>query len=72
MVDTEELTEEEGKYLLSVARQTIEERLMGQEGQGQPETLQSPKFNEKRAPLLPLLRMAISGDVSATLFLRNL
>ena len=54
MVDTDELTEDEGKYLLSLARQTIEERLTGQEGEGQPETLQSPKFHEKRGTFVTL------------------
>ena len=53
-METDELTEEEGKYLLSVARQTIEERLTGQEGQGQPETFQSPKFHEKRGTFVTL------------------
>ena len=59
-VDTDELTEEEGKCLLSVARQTIEERLTGQEGQEQPETLQSPKFNEKRGTFVTLTE---NGDL---------
>lgn len=54
MVETDKLTEEEGKYLLSVARQTIEERLTGQEGQGQPETFQSPKFSENRGTFVTL------------------
>lgn len=54
MVDTDKLTEEEGRYLLSVARQTIEERLTGQEGQGQPEAFQSPKFSENRGTFVTL------------------
>jgi AmmeMemoRadiSam system protein A len=54
MVDTDELTEEEGKYLLSVARRTIEERLTGQEGQGQSEAFQSPRFSEKRGTFVTL------------------
>ena len=54
MVDTDKLTEEEGKYLLSVARQTIEERLTGREGQGQPEVFQSPKFHGKRGTFVTL------------------
>ena len=54
MMDTDQLTEEEGKYLLSVARKTIEERLTGQEGQGPSEALQSPKFHEKRGTFVTL------------------
>ena len=64
MVDTDQLTEEEGKYLLSVARKTIEERLTRQEGQGQPETLQSPKFHEKRGTFVTLTeRGALRGCI---------
>lgn len=54
MVDTDKLTEEEGKYLLSVARQTIEERLAGQKEEGESETFQSPKFHEKRGTFVTL------------------
>ena len=54
MVETDKLTEEEGKYLLSVARATIEKQLMGQEGQGQPEVLHSPKFSENRGTFVTL------------------
>ncbi len=54
MIDTDKLTEEEGKYLLSVARRTIEERLTGHEGQEQPEAFQSPKFQGKRGTFVTL------------------
>jgi AmmeMemoRadiSam system protein A len=54
MVETDKLTEEEGKYLLSVARQTIDERLTGKEGGGQPEALHSPKFSENRGTFVTL------------------
>ncbi|MBN1832836.1 MAG: AmmeMemoRadiSam system protein A [Deltaproteobacteria bacterium] len=54
MVDTDKLTEEEGKYLLSVARQTIEERLKGHEEKEQPEAFQSPKFQGKRGTFVTL------------------
>lgn len=55
MVNTEKLTEEEGEYLLSVARQTIEEKLTGKEGQGH-KTIQSPKFHEKRGTFVTLTK----------------
>ena len=54
MVETDKLTEEEGKYLLSVARQTIEEKLTGQEERGQPEAFHSPKFSENRGTFVTL------------------
>jgi AmmeMemoRadiSam system protein A len=54
MVETDKLTEQEGKYLLSVARQTIEKRLMGQEEEGQLEALHSPKFSENRGTFVTL------------------
>jgi len=54
MVDIDKLTEEEGKYLLSVARQTIEERLLGQEGQAQSDADLSPKFSENRGTFVTL------------------
>jgi AmmeMemoRadiSam system protein A len=56
MVDTDKLTEEEGEYLLSVARQTIEERFTEQQGEGQPEALHSPKFSENRGTFVTLTK----------------
>jgi AmmeMemoRadiSam system protein A len=54
MTSPGELTEEEGKHLLSVARKTIEEALT-QKGEKEPlDLLYSPKFSEKRGTFVTL------------------
>lgn len=54
MLDTERLTEEEGRRLVSVARQTIEQRLFNLEDKSQPDSALSPKFSEKRGTFVTL------------------
>ncbi len=54
MVKKEELTEEEGRCLLSVARQTIHQRLFNSEHQGLADSEVSPKFSEKRGTFVTL------------------
>ena len=53
MKDANQLTEDEGKILLSVARKTIEGRLFDQDGHP-TETDLSPKFLEKRGTFVTL------------------
>jgi len=49
MGEKDQLTQEEGEYLLSVARKTIEEALFHKKGGTAPnEKLSSPRFSEKR------------------------
>jgi len=54
MLDADKLTEEEGSCLLSVARQTIEQRLFNREGRTQTESEASAKFSEKRGTFVTL------------------
>lgn len=54
MVDTDKLTEEEGRCLLSVARQTIQQRLFSSEKQGLADSQVSPKFSERRGTFVTL------------------
>jgi AmmeMemoRadiSam system protein A len=54
MVDTDKLTEEEGRCLLSVARQTIQQRLFSSENQGLADSQVSSKFSEKRGTFVTL------------------
>ena len=54
MVDTDKLTEEEGRCLLSVARQTIQQKLFSSENQGSSESQVSPKFSERRGTFVTL------------------
>ena len=54
MNDKDRLTEEEGRYLLSVARKTIKERLYGPEDEKTPDSLESPKFSEQRGTFVTL------------------
>jgi len=53
MADTDKLTEEEGRYLISVARKTIEQRLLDQEEQPSDAGL-SAKFHEHRGTFVTL------------------
>ena len=54
MVDTDKLTEDEGQYLLSVARDTIEQKLLDQEEQRQSDTDLPTKFFEQRGTFVTL------------------
>ncbi len=54
MTSPGELTEEEGKHLLSVARKTIEEALFQKKEKEPFDPLDSPKFSEKRGTFVTL------------------
>ena len=54
MVDIDKLTEEEGRCLVSVARQTIELRLFNLEDESQHDSDLSPKFSEMRGTFVTL------------------
>jgi AmmeMemoRadiSam system protein A len=54
MASPGELTEEEGKHLLSVARKTIEEALSQKKEKEPLDPLDSPKFSEKRGTFVTL------------------
>ena len=48
MADTQKLTDQEGKYLLEVARKTIERELFKDKAVAQEDEFYSPRFSEKR------------------------
>jgi AmmeMemoRadiSam system protein A len=54
MVEGEELTEEMGKYLLGVARRTIEQELFGRKTQEKPERDLPTIFHERRGTFVTL------------------
>jgi len=54
MTDSQKLTDQEGKYLLDVARKTIEQELFGDKTVIQGNELNSPKFSEKRGTFVTL------------------
>ncbi len=54
MTDTGPLTEEEGRYLLSVARKTIEQKISNLEAQVEFDSFDSNKFSEKRGTFVTL------------------
>lgn len=54
MSDRDVLTEEEGKELLSVARETIRQALFGEEAKNAAETVSSQKFSERRGTFVTL------------------
>jgi AmmeMemoRadiSam system protein A len=54
MPETGKLSEEEGRYLLSVARNTIKEQLAREKGASPDEAMISPKFSEKRGTFVTL------------------
>lgn len=54
MSDTDKLTDGEGKYLLSVARKTIEQRLSDQTKEAQSDADLSAKFHEQRGTFVTL------------------
>jgi AmmeMemoRadiSam system protein A len=54
MTETDRLTEEEGRNLLRVARETIQHALFGAENDGLSEPASSPKFAERRGTFVTL------------------
>jgi len=54
MTDPDRLTEEEGSCLLSVARQTIEQKLFNQKDQAASVSASSPKFSKRRGTFVTL------------------
>jgi AmmeMemoRadiSam system protein A len=54
MEDTKRLTEEDGKYLLSVARETIEERLLQRKPANPSNRVESPVCSERRGTFVTL------------------
>ena len=54
MTEGEKLTGEEGKYLLSVARTTIEQKLFGRKSRVADERETSPKYDLKRGTFVTL------------------
>ena len=54
MTNSDQLTEDEGRALLSVARKTIEEELFGSMEKGQNDSAVSPKFSERRGTFVTL------------------
>jgi AmmeMemoRadiSam system protein A len=54
MADIDKLTEEEGRFLLKVARQTIEQELFARKDQNPLESDISPKFSEQRGTFVTL------------------
>lgn len=51
---SDQLTDQEGHYLLSVARKTIEQRLFNKSEQEKAEAVQSSKFSEQRGTFVTL------------------
>jgi AmmeMemoRadiSam system protein A len=54
MTNTNPLTEEEGRYLLSVARMTIEQKIFNLEAQVEFDSFDSNTFSEKRGTFVTL------------------
>jgi AmmeMemoRadiSam system protein A len=54
MTDSEKLNDDEGKYLLGLARKTIEQELSGRKTSDQGEVLASPRFAERRGTFVTL------------------
>ena len=54
MADTDKLTEKEGRYLLSVARQTIEKKILKLSAESHADPVDSPKFSERRGTFVTL------------------
>jgi len=54
MTDKKKLTEEDGKFLLKVARDTIDRKLAGREETGKPDVKLSAVFHEKRGTFVTL------------------
>lgn len=60
MTDSTKLTDPEGKYLLDVARKTIQQELFKDETKPNQSELTSPKFSEKRGTFVTL---TTNGDL---------
>ncbi|SPD74840.1 conserved exported hypothetical protein [uncultured Desulfobacterium sp.] len=56
MTEKDKLTEDEGRYLLSVARNTIEEKIFNRKDKGQPDAKKSDKFVERRGTFVTLTK----------------
>jgi len=54
MTETNNLTQEEGRYLITVARKTIETRLFNQKDQDRSDENVSPKYSERRGTFVTL------------------
>ena len=54
MTSPDQLTEEEGKHLLSVARKTIQEALSKKKDREEPDSFVSPKYSERRGTFVTL------------------
>ncbi|MFP3927322.1 MAG: AmmeMemoRadiSam system protein A [Desulfobacteraceae bacterium] len=54
MTHTKQLSEEEGRELIKLARNTIETHLMGRDAPAEKEMEASPKFSEKRGTFVTL------------------
>jgi AmmeMemoRadiSam system protein A len=54
MADTQKLTDQEGKYLLELARKTIELELFKDKSLAQGDEFYSPKFSEKRGTFVTI------------------
>lgn len=64
MSDTDRLTEEEGRQLVEVARETIQKALFNPKDKSEPETASSPKFQERRGTFVTLtLNGALRGCI---------
>ena len=54
MADSQKLNDQEGKYLLEVARKTIDQEISGNKTADEEDKLVSPKFKEKRGTFVTL------------------
>jgi AmmeMemoRadiSam system protein A len=54
MTETDQLTEEEGKHLVETARKTIQKALFNPKDKSEPESVSSPKFQERRGTFVTL------------------
>jgi AmmeMemoRadiSam system protein A len=55
MTESNKLTDQEGKYLIEVARKTIEQELSGVKAENNEGEMVSPKFSEKRGTFVTLI-----------------
>jgi len=54
MSETDKLTEEEGKHLVEMARKTIQKALFNPKDKSEPDSMSSPKFQERRGTFVTL------------------
>lgn len=54
MADSQKLNDQEGRYLLGVARKTIRQELFKDKASPQPDEMDSPKFAERRGTFVTL------------------